>query len=78
MVREQYESPLNRRYASKEMSYLFSQDFKFKTWRKLWIALAEAEMELGLSITKEQIDEMKAHQNDINYEVAVTRERGSP
>lgn len=75
MVREQYESPLNRRYASKEMSYLFSQDFKFKTWRKLWIALAEAEMELGLSITKEQIDEMKAHQNDINYEVAETREK---
>lgn len=74
-MKQKYESPLNSRYASKEMSYLFSPDYKFKTWRKLWIALAETEKELGLSITQEQIDEMKAHQDDINYEVAEAREK---
>ncbi len=74
-MREQYQSPLNTRYASKEMSHLFSQEFKFQTWRKLWIALAETEKELGLSITEEQIEQMKAHQYDINYEVAEAREK---
>jgi len=61
-----YESPLNSRYASKEMQELFSPDMKFRTWRKLWIALAEAEKELGLDITDEQIQEMKQYQDDIN------------
>ena len=70
-----YESPLNARYASKEMQYIFSPDKKFKTWRKLWIALAEAEQELGLAITDEQIAELKAHAEDINYEVAKEREK---
>ena len=70
-----YESPLNTRYASKEMQYLFSPDKKFSTWRKLWIALAESEKELGLDITDEQIDEMKAHIYDINYDVAKEREK---
>lgn len=74
-MKQKYESPLNSRYASKEMSYLFSPDKKFKTWRKLWIALAEAEKELGLQITEEQIAEMKAHQDDINYDVAEAREK---
>ena len=74
-MKKQYQSPLNTRYASKEMSHLFSQEFKFQTWRKLWIALAEAEKELGLSITQEQIDEMKVHQYDVNYEVAEAREK---
>ena len=69
-MKNTYETPLNSRYASKEMQYLFSPDFKFKTWRRLWIALAESEMELGLNITQEQIDELKAHAEDINYEVA--------
>lgn len=70
-----YESPLNSRYASREMKYIFSPDKKFKTWRKLWVALAEAEMELGLPITKEQIDELKTHVEDINYDVAKEREK---
>ena len=70
-----YESPLNSRYASEEMKYIFSPDKKFKTWRKLWIALAETEKELGLDITQEQIDELKAHQDEINYEVAREREK---
>ena len=70
-----YTSPLTGRYASEEMQYIFSQDNKFRTWRKLWIALAETEHELGLNITKEQIDELKAHQDDINYEVAEAREK---
>ena len=70
-----YTSPLTGRYASKEMQYIFSQDNKFRTWRKLWIALAETEHELGLDITKEQIDELKAHQDEINYEVAEAREK---
>ena len=70
-----YTSPLTGRYASKEMQYIFSQDNKFRTWRKLWIALAETEHELGLKKTKEQIDELKAHQDEINYEVAEAREK---
>ena len=74
-MKNTYETPLNSRYASKEMQYLFSPDFKFKTWRRLWIALAESEMELGLNITQEQIDELKAHAEDINYDVATEREK---
>ena len=81
MSTDRYSSPLSERYASKEMQYIFSQDMKFSTWRKLWIALAETEMELGLSengkpvITQEQIDEMKEHVYDINYDVAKEREK---
>ena len=75
MVKDTYESPLSARYASKEMKYIFSPDKKFRTWRKLWIALAESEKELGLPITQEQIDEPKAHADDINYEVAQEREK---
>lgn len=74
-MKDIYESPLNSRYSSKEMKYIFSPDFKFRTWRKLWIALAEAEHELGLGITQEQIDELKANKDDINYEVAAEREK---
>lgn len=74
MDKNTYESPLNSRYASKEMQELFSPDMKFRTWRKLWIALAEAEKELGLDITDEQIQEMKQYQDDINYDVAAKRE----
>ncbi len=74
-MRDVYESPLNSRYSSKEMKYIFSPDFKFRTWRRLWIALAESEKELGLNITDEQIEELKAHADDINYEVAEERER---
>ena len=70
---DNYESPLSSRYASREMQYLFSPDNKFRTWRKLWIALAETEQELGLPITDEQIAELKAHAEDINYEVAAQR-----
>ncbi len=70
-----YENPLVTRYSSKEMLYLFSPDKKFKTWRKMWIALAQAEHELGLNITKEQIDELKKYKDDINYEVAKKREK---
>ncbi len=81
MSTDRYVSPLSERYASKEMQYIFSPDMKFKTWRRLWIALAETEMELGLSqdgkpvISKEQIEELKAHAEDINYEVALAREK---
>ena len=75
MATDRYTSPLSERYASKEMQYIFSQDMKFKTWRKLWIALAETEKELGLDITQEQIDELKAHAEDINYDVAKEREK---
>ena len=75
MSTDRYTSPLSERYASKEMQYIFSQDMKFRTWRKLWIALAETEKELGLNITQEQIDELKAHAEDINYDVAKERER---
>ncbi len=73
---DRYVSPLSERYASREMQYIFSQDKKFKTWRELWIALAESEYELGLdSITPEQIEELKAHKDDINYDVAREREK---
>lgn len=74
-MREVYETPLNSRYASKEMTYLFSPDKKFKTWRKLWIALAEAQKDLGLNITDEQIEELKKFAETINYDVAEARER---
>ena len=74
-MNDRYQSPLSERYASREMQYIFSPDMKFKTWRKLWIALAETEKELGLPITQEQIDELKAHAEDINYEDAKERER---
>jgi len=74
-VNDRYQSPLSERYASKEMQYIFSPDMKFRTWRKLWIALAETEKELGLPITEEQIEELKAHADDINYEVAKEREK---
>lgn len=75
MSTDRYSSPLSERYASREMQYIFSQDKKFKTWRKLWIALAEVEHELGLNITQEQIDELKEHAEDINYDVARAREK---
>jgi adenylosuccinate lyase len=75
MTTDRYTSPLSERYASKEMQYIFSQDKKFRTWRQLWIALAEAEHELGLNVTQEQIDELKAHADDINYEVAIEQEK---
>lgn len=75
MSTDVYQSPLSERYASKEMQYIFSQDMKFCTWRRLWIALAETEKELGLPITEEQIEELKAHAEDINYEVAKAREK---
>lgn len=74
-MHDRYETPFNSRYASPEMQYLFSPDKKFKTWRKLWITLAEAEKELGLGITDEQIEDLKAHAEDINYEVAQEREK---
>ena len=75
MSTDRYQSPLSERYASREMQFLFSPDMKFRTWRRLWIALAETEKELGLGITQEQIDEMKAHQDDINYDAAKEREK---
>ncbi len=81
MSTDRYQSPLSERYASREMQYIFSPDMKFRTWRKLWIALAETEKELGLSqngkpvITDEQIEELKAHAEDINYDVAKAREK---
>ncbi len=75
MSTDRYVSPLSERYASREMQYIFSPDMKFRTWRKLWIALAETEKELGLNITQEQIDELKAHAEDINYDVAKAREK---
>ena len=81
MSTDRYVSPLSERYASKEMQYIFSPDMKFRTWRRLWIALAETEKELGLArdgkpvITQEQIDELKSHAEDINYEVAKAREK---
>ena len=74
-MNDRYQSPLSERYASKEMQYIFSPDMKFRTWRKLWIALAETEKELGLPITDEQIEELKAHADDINYDVAREREK---
>ena len=75
MSKNVYESPLSSRYASDEMQYIFSPDNKFSTWRRLWIALARAEMELGLPVTQEQIDEMEAHIDDIDYELAAEKER---
>ena len=75
MSKNVYESPLSSRYASDEMQYIFSPDKKFSTWRRLWIALARAEMELGLPVTQEQIDEMEAHIDDIDYELAAEKER---
>ena len=75
MSTDRYQSPLSERYASREMQYIFSPDMKFRTWRRLWIALAETEKELGLKITQEQIDELKAHVDDINYDVAKEREK---
>jgi adenylosuccinate lyase len=74
MSYDKYVSPLSERYAGKEMQYIFSPDMKFRTWRKLWVALAEAEKELGLAITEEQIEELKKYQDDINYDVAKERE----
>ena len=73
--KETYVSPLSTRYAGREMQYIFSEEFKFRTWRKLWIALARAERELGLAISEEQIAELEAHRDDINYEVAEAREK---
>lgn len=75
MTKDRYENPLCTRYASDAMQYIFSPDFKFKTWRKLWIALAESEQEMGLDITDEQIKELKDNRDNINYEVAEEREK---
>ena len=75
MSNDRYTSPLSERYASREMQYIFSPEMKFRTWRRLWIALAETEKELGLDITDEQIEELKAHKDDINFEVAKEREK---
>ena len=75
MTHDSYVSPLSTRYASSEMQHIFSDDFKFRTWRRLWIALAKAEHKLGLDVTQEQIDELEAHADDINYEVAQAREK---
>ncbi len=72
---DKYVSPLSERYASREMQYIFSPDKKFRTWRRLWIALAETERELGLPVTEEQIEELKAHAEDVNYDVARAREK---
>ena len=72
---DRYVSPLSERYASREMQYIFSPEKKFRTWRRLWIALAETEKELGLGITQEQIDELIAHKDDINFEEAKAREK---
>ncbi|HEX9869873.1 MAG TPA: adenylosuccinate lyase, partial [Candidatus Tectomicrobia bacterium] len=69
-----YENPLGSRYASREMLSNFSAEKKFRTWRRLWIALAEAEQELGLPITEAQVEELRAHQDDVNYQVAEARE----
>ena len=74
-MKDSYTTPLNSRYASKEMSYVFSPDMKFITWRKLWLALAESQQELGLNITDDQLEELRANVNNINYEVADQREK---
>ena len=74
-MKDIYENPLCARYASREMQHIFSPDFKFSTWRKLWIALAESEQELGLPITDEQLDEMRAHIDDIDYAKAAEYEK---
>lgn len=73
-MNDTYQNPLTQRYASREMQQIFSPETKFRTWRRLWIALAEAEKELGLNISQEQIEEMRANQDNINYEVAARRE----
>lgn len=75
MNKSNYESPLSSRYASDQMQYIFSPDKKFSTWRRLWVALARAEMELGLPVTQEQVSELEAHLTDINYELAAKKER---
>ena len=75
MNRSNYESPLSSRYASEKMQYIFSADKKFSTWRRLWVALARAEMELGLPVTQEQVNELEAHITDINYELAAKKEQ---
>ena len=75
MATDSYVSPFSTRYASKEMQFLFSEDHKFRTWRRLWIALARAEQAEGLDITDEQIAQLEAHKDDINYDVARARER---
>ena len=72
---DRYQSPLSARYAGKEMQYLFSSQKKFSTWRRLWLALAESEKELGLDISQSQIDELAAHLDDVNFEVAEEREK---
>ena len=72
---DKYISPFSTRYASDEMQYIFSDDNKFRTWRRLWIALAKAEQKQGLAITDEQIAELEAHKDDINYEDAIAREK---
>ncbi|MFA6939598.1 MAG: adenylosuccinate lyase [Clostridiaceae bacterium] len=74
-MKNTYDTPFTKRYSSKEMSYLFSEDKKFKTWRKLWVALAECEMNLGLNITEDQVNELKANQDNINYEAAEKKEK---
>ena len=74
-MRSIYNTPLNTRYSSKEMSYIFSDDMKFSTWRKLWVALAEGEKELGLNITEEQLDELRANIKNINYDEAIKKEK---
>ena len=74
---DRYESPLSSRYASDEMQYVFSPDKKFTTWRRLWVALARAEMELGLPVTQEQVDELSAHIDDIDYDKAAEYEKSS-
>ena len=78
MSTDRYQSPLSERYASKEMQYIFSPDMKFRTWRKLWIALAETEKELGLNITQEQIDELKATQKTSIMTWQRERKTGAP
>ena len=75
MKHDSASNPLTERYASREMSYLFSPEFKFRTWRRLWVALAEAEQELGLAITDAQIAELKQHAETINFDDAEKRER---
>ena len=74
-MHDRYESPLSSRYASDEMQYIFSPDKKFSTWRRLWVALARAEMELGLPVTQEQVDELEAHLTDIDYDKAAAYEK---
>lgn len=74
-MKNTYESPLTSRYASREMQALFSPDKKFRTWRRLWVALAESQMELGLDISKDQVDELKKNQDNINYDIAQAREK---